>query len=149
MKKIIAISFSLTLFFCKKSGDPDIEKKIGPIKNSDLAKGVLYEVNIRQFTREGTFNALAKELPEIRDLGVNILWLMPIYPISTTKSKGPLGSYYAVSDYKGVNPEYGTLKDLKYLVNKAHQLGMLSFLIGYQDIQVGITYGLKNIQNFI
>ena len=93
MKKIIAISFSLTLFFCKKSGDPDIEKKIGPIKNSDLAKGVLYEVNIRQFTREGTFNALGKELSEIKDLGVNILWLMPTYPISTTKSKGPLGSY--------------------------------------------------------
>ena len=89
-----------------------------------MAKGVLYEVNIRQFTREGTFNALAKELPEIKDLGVNILWLMPTYPISTTKSKGPLGSYYAVSDYKGVNPEYGTLEELKYLVNKAHQLGM-------------------------
>ena len=124
MKKIIIICFSLTLFFCQKSKNLEVVKKFGSITTSDLAKGVLYEVNIRQFTREGTFNALAKELPKIKDLGVNILWLMPTYPISTTKSKGPLGSYYAVSDYKGVNPEYGTLKELKYLVNKAHQLGM-------------------------
>ena len=124
MKKIIIICFSLTLFFCQKSKNLEVAEGLGPITTSDLAKGVLYEVNIRQFTREGTFNALAKELPKIKDLGVNILWLMPTYPISTTKSKGPLGSYYAVSDYKGVNPEYGTLKDLKHLVNKAHQLGM-------------------------
>ena len=72
-----------------------------PISELDLAKGILYEANIRQFTNEGTFNAFAKELPQIKALGVNILWLMPTYPISTTKSKGPLGSYYAVSDYKG------------------------------------------------
>ncbi len=124
MKKVIVICLSLILFFCEKSNNLEIDKKTNPITTLDLAKGILYEVNIRQFTREGTFNALAKELPKIKDLGVNILWLMPTYPISTTKSKGPLGSYYAVSDYKGVNPEYGTLKDLKYLVNKAHQLGM-------------------------
>ena len=96
MKKKTIIVFCLTLFFCQKSGDLKIVKRLDPIKTSDLAKGVLYEVNIRQFTREGTFNALAKELPKIKDLGVNILWLMPTYPISTTKSKGPLGSYYAV-----------------------------------------------------
>ena len=68
MKKIILICFSLTLFFCQKSGDIEIVKKLDPIKTSDLAKGVLYEVNIRQFTREGTFNALAKELSEIKEL---------------------------------------------------------------------------------
>ena len=95
-----------------------------PISELDMAKGILYEANIRQFTNEGTFNAFAKELPQIKALGVNILWLMPIYPISTTKSKGPLGSYYAVSDYKGVNPEYGTLEDLKAMVDQAHDLGM-------------------------
>ena len=124
MKKAIIICFSLILFFCQKSNNLEIGKKIGPITSFDLAKGILYEVNIRQFTKEGTFSALAKELPKIKDLGVNILWLMPTYPISTTKSKGPLGSYYAVSDYMGVNPEYGTLNDLKSLVNKAHEMGM-------------------------
>ena len=86
MKKIIIMCFSLTLFFCQKSKNLEVVKRLGPITTSDLAKGVLYEVNIRQFTKEGTFNALAKELPKIKDLGVNILWLMPTYPISTTKS---------------------------------------------------------------
>ena len=64
-----------------------------------------------------------QETQKLKELGVNIIWLMPTYPISKTKSKGPLGSYYAVSDYKGVNPEFGTLKDLKRLVYEAHQLG--------------------------
>ena len=109
---------------CQKSKNVEPYNTFDHITPLDLARGILYEVNIRQFTKDGTFNALAKELPEIKNLGVNILWLMPTYPISTTKSKGPLGSYYAVSDYKGVNPEYGTLNDLKSLVNKAHSLGM-------------------------
>ncbi len=99
-------------------------KTISPISPQDMAEGIIYEVNIRQFTEEGTFNAFVKELPSIKELGVNILWLMPTYPISTTKSKGPLGSYYAVSDYKGVNPEFGTLEELKNLVDQAHALGI-------------------------
>ena len=98
--------------------------KLPPIDEMAMAEAILYEANIRQFTNEGTFNAFAKELPKIKDLGVNILWLMPTYPISTTKSKGPLGSYYAVSDYKGVNPEYGSTEDLRALIDQAHQLGM-------------------------
>lgn len=100
------------------------EVPLKPIDAQALAKGILYEVNIRQYTNEGTFNAFVKELPKIKALGVNILWLMPVYPISTTKSKGPLGSYYAISDYKGVNPEFGTLEDLKNLVAAAHELGI-------------------------
>ena len=68
---------------------------------------------------------LSQSLPKIKDLGVNILWLMPTYPISTTKSKGPLGSYYAVSDYK-VNPEYGNTEDLT-LIDQAHQLDVCHF----------------------
>ena len=64
----------------------------------------IYEVNIRQFTPEGTFNAFAKHLPRLRNMGVEILWLMPIFPISETKKKGTLGSYYAVSDFKANQP---------------------------------------------
>ena len=75
MKKATTICLSLILFFCEKSNNLEIDKKTNPITTLDLAKGVLYEVNIRQFTREGTFNALAKELPKIKDLGVNVLWL--------------------------------------------------------------------------
>ena len=88
----------------------------------------MYEANIRQYSNEGTFNAFANDLPIIKKLGVKILWLMPINPISTTKSKGPLGSYYAVSDYTKVNPEFGSLEDFKNLVDKAHELGMYVIL---------------------
>ena len=111
MKKILTTCLILILYCCQKSKNGESHNTFNHITSLDLAKGILYEVNIRQFTKEGTFNALAKELPKIKNLGVNILWLMPTYPISTTKSKGPLGSYYAVSDYKGVNSEYGSLND--------------------------------------
>jgi len=84
---------------------------------------VLYEVNIRQYTPEGTFKAFETHLPRLKELGVDILWIMPIHPISEKNRKGSLGSYYAVKDYKGINPEFGTLEDFKGLVNKAHEMG--------------------------
>ena len=84
----------------------------------------IYEVNIRQYTPEGTFNALAKELPRLRSMGVETIWLMPITPIAQKNMKGSLGSPYACSDYTAVNPEFGTLDDLKRLVVQAHELGM-------------------------
>lgn len=83
----------------------------------------IYEVNIRQYTPEGTFRAFEKHLPRIRRMGVDVLWLMPVNPISKKERKGTLGSYYAVSDYTAVNPEYGTLGDLKHLVDAAHSQG--------------------------
>ena len=86
-------------------------------------KSVLYEVNIRQYTPEGTFKAFETHLPRLKELGVDILWIMPINPISVKNRKGSLGSYYSVQDYKAVNPEFGTLEDFKNLVNKAHELG--------------------------
>lgn len=85
---------------------------------------VIYEVNLRQFTPEGTINAFVNELPRLKELGVDILWFMPIHPISELNRKGELGSYYAVKDYKAVNPEFGTLDDFKNAVNEAHKLGM-------------------------
>lgn len=84
----------------------------------------IYEVNIRQYTEEGTIRAFAKNLKRLRSMGVDILWLMPIYPISKEKRKGSLGSYYAVSDFKDVNPEFGTKRDLQILIGKAHELNM-------------------------
>ncbi len=91
----------------------------------DWAKNaVIYEVNLRQYTPEGTIAAFRHHLPRLRDLGVDILWFMPIHPISQTKRKGTLGSYYAVADYKAVNPEHGTLEEFKALVQEIHDLGM-------------------------
>lgn len=85
---------------------------------------VIYEVNVRQFTPEGTFKAFERQLPRLKDLGVDILWLMPIHPISEDGRKGGLGSYYAVADYKGTNPEFGSIDDLRDLVKAAHDMGM-------------------------
>ena len=100
MKKLLLICIATGFIACQQTPiNSSVEvKPMTPITAQDMAEGILYEVNIRQFTNEGTFNAFAKELPKVKELGVNILWLMPTYPISTTKSKGPLGSYYAVSD---------------------------------------------------
>lgn len=83
----------------------------------------IYEVNVRQYTPEGTFKAFEANLPRLRAMGVDILWLMPIYPIGVEGRKGKLGSYYAVKDYRAVNPEFGDLNDLRHLVSKAHELG--------------------------
>ncbi|MBP6235528.1 MAG: alpha-amylase [Saprospiraceae bacterium] len=84
----------------------------------------IYEVNIRQYTPEGTFNAFKKHLPRLKKMGVDILWFMPIYPISETKKKGSLGSYYAVSDFRNTNPKFGSLSDFKAIIEEAHTLGM-------------------------
>lgn len=83
----------------------------------------IYEVNIRQYTEAGTFKAFEANLPRLQKLGVKILWLMPIHPISELNRKGSLGSPYAVANYKGINPEFGNEADFKSLVNKAHALG--------------------------
>lgn len=85
---------------------------------------VIYEVNVRQYTEEGTFDAFSNHLQRISDMGVDILWFMPIHPISETKRKGGLGSYYAVSDYTAVNPEYGDMASFDRMVEKIHSLGM-------------------------
>ncbi|MDE7133713.1 MAG: alpha-amylase, partial [Rikenellaceae bacterium] len=88
----------------------------------------IYEVNIRQYTPEGTFAAFEPHIERLRDMGVGVLWFMPIYPIGVPHRKGSLGSYYSISDYKGVNPEFGTKDDFLRLVDKAHDMGMYVLL---------------------
>lgn len=130
MYRLPFILFCLTLILvtaCKPTTTPTVETDEDakalqwPVW---VTNGNIYEVNIRQYTPEGTINAFAQHLPRLKDMGVEILWLMPIYPISTTKRKGGLGSYYAVSDFTEVNPEFGTKEDVKNLIAKAHNLGL-------------------------
>ncbi len=83
----------------------------------------IYEVNIRQYTKEGTFRAFEPHLPRLKDMGVKTLWFMPITPIAQKNKKGTLGSQYATSDYTAINPEFGTMDDFKHLVNEAHKMG--------------------------
>ena len=126
MKKILLLlSLSIVLFACKTS-----EKKAAPAAEKIdghpawIMQGNIYEVNVRQYTPEGTFNAFAKHLDRLHDMGVQTLWFMPINPISKLDRKGTLGSYYAVASYTDINPEYGTLDDWKNLVKAIHDKGM-------------------------
>ena len=88
-----------------------------------IATTNVYEVNVRQYTPEGTFNAFAKHLPRLKDMGVKTLWFMPITPIAQKERKGSMGSQYAASDYTSINPEFGTMDDFKNLVKSAHAQG--------------------------
>lgn len=83
----------------------------------------IYEVNLRQYTKEGTFSAFAKELPRLKEMGVRTLWFMPITPIAQKNKKGSLGSYYAAADYTAINPEFGNMDNWKALVRQAHDMG--------------------------
>lgn len=94
-------------------------------KNPEWSRSaVLYEMNLRQLTPEGTFAAAIKRLAFLRSVGVDAIWLMPIYPIGEQGRKGSLGSYYSIRDYKGINPEFGTVEEFRKFVDAAHALGM-------------------------
>ena len=124
MKKLtlIFIGVLMATSACKPKPEPE---KTGPSPHVGWSRNAtIYEVNIRQYTPQGTFKAFKQELPRLQKMGVDILWLMPINPLGEKNRKGSLGSYYSVSDYYGINPEYGTKQDFIDLVKKAHELGM-------------------------
>ena len=123
MKKLFFLLLSVGLISVS-CGKQQTEKKSCTVVPVELSRNaVMYEVNTRQFTPEGTFEAFMAHLPRLQKLGVDILWFMPIHPISETKRKGTLGSYYSISDFKAINPEFGTLEDFRRLVDKAHEMG--------------------------
>ncbi len=109
----------------KKEDNQNQSKEAEGMKHVEWSRNAnIYEVNIRQYTEEGTFDAFRSHLPRLKEMGVDILWLMPVHPVGKLNRKGSLGSYYAVRDYKAVNPEFGTMEDFRELVNEAHGLGM-------------------------
>jgi len=139
MKKIIFLT-TILLIFSSCGKNIDSEKIKINVKNA-----IIYEVNIRQYSEQGTFDDFTKDIPMLKELGVNIIWVMPIFPISKTKRKATggdfayliedkekrdkmLGSYYAVSDYGKINPEFGTIDDFRNLVDTAHENGMYVIL---------------------
>ena len=89
-----------------------------------IKEGNIYEVNVRQYTPEGSCRAFAAHLLRLQQMGVEIIWFMPITPISLVKRLSTLGSYYAASDYTTINPEFGTLDDFRSVVQQAHNLGI-------------------------
>ncbi|SFC30745.1 Alpha amylase, catalytic domain [Zunongwangia mangrovi] len=145
MKRFIIAALAVSMLAaCKNEASEDSIKKedekaqiLAPINDSILGQSVIYEANIRQYSPEGTFNEFTEDIPQLKELGVKVIWLMPVYPISSVKRKAAdgrfaeeiedakerekiLGSYYAISDYTGINPEFGTLEDFQELVKTAH-----------------------------
>jgi len=146
MKKLLFLLVSIILFSCQENKPKEsVIKKLPPISDAVLETAVIYEANIRQYSVKGTFKAFTKDIPQLKELGVKIIWVMPIFPISETKRKATggdfaskikdpekrkkaLGSYYAVSDFTKVNPEFGTIEDFRKLLKTAHQNGIYVIL---------------------
>jgi len=122
MKKILLL-FILFFISCNDQKELSTSFNVNQIKD-----GVIYEANIRQYSESGKFEDFTKDIYKLKDLGVKIIWLMPIHPISKTNRKGTLGSYYSISDYKAVNPEFGNKDDLDKLIKEAHKHDMLVIL---------------------
>lgn len=120
--KIIVNSFLIGFFLLANTGIISAQNKGLSIPSWAL-QGNIYEVNTRQYTKEGSFKAFAKNLDRLKQMGIQTLWFMPINPISKIDRKGTLGSYYAVSNYTAINPEYGNLNDWNNLVKQAHSKG--------------------------
>ena len=150
IKKMVIALVAMLVIGCKnenQSTQTATSKEIAKFSPEVEESAVIYEVNIRQYSPEGTFNAFTKDIPQLKELGVKIIWVMPIFPISQTKRKATggddskfasempkeeqhkyLGSYYAVSDFKKVNPEFGTIEDFRNLVKTAHENGIYVIL---------------------
>lgn len=128
MTKKLVLLLALSLSLGMNAQKSKTVKSLPPVSDKMMENAVIYEANIRQYSPEGTFNAFAKDIPQLKKLGIKILWIMPIHPIGVEKRKEGLGSYYSVKDYRGVNPEFGTLADFKKLVNLAHANGMYVIL---------------------
>jgi glycosidase len=148
MKKSTIVLLTLIVFISckteKKEGEQvvkETENKIAAVSSEMIECAVIYEANIRQYSPEGTFNAFTKDISQLKELGVKVIWVMPINPISQIKRKATgdmftseiedeedrkkyLGSYYSVSDYKAINPEFGTKADFQNLVDTAHKNGI-------------------------
>ncbi|TCJ17799.1 alpha-amlyase [Flaviaesturariibacter flavus] len=135
MNRIASLALCLSILIASCNGDFRSSPVAAPLSDTLpryvelqhpgwIRSATLYEVNLRQYTPEGTFRAFERELPRLKALGVDILWLMPVQPIGRQNRKGSLGSYYSVRDYYGVNPEFGGMSDFKHLVDAVHQQGM-------------------------
>jgi len=127
MKKIFLVLIATAFLFagCTQISDNKSKGPVSNVQHPEWSKNVnIYEVNLRQFTEEGTLSSFIKHMPRLRNMGVDILWFMPIHPIGELNRKGKMGSYYSVQDYKLVNSEFGTIEEFQMVVKLAHELGM-------------------------
>lgn len=127
MKRVIwfvLITIFLANSICAQQFQRDFSKENARVSPDWVKDAVIYQIFPRQYSNKGDFNAITADLDRLKNLGVTILWLMPIHPIGKEKRKGTIGSPYAVQDFYAINPDYGTSADFKKLVSEAHQRGL-------------------------
>lgn len=124
LQTLSILLFSCALAAAQAIPSRDVSKETARASQEWIRDSVIYQIFERQYSQKGDFNSITADLDRLNNLGVNVLWLMPVHPIGQEKKKGTIGSPYAVKDYYGVNPDYGTPDDLKRLVAEAHKRGM-------------------------
>lgn len=127
MKKLSFVLLAIAFAFagCQTSSDSKSKALASKVVHPEWSQNSnIYEVNLRQFTQSGTLREFIQHMPRLRNMGVDILWFMPIHPIGELNRKGTLGSYYAVQDYKFLNSEFGSIEEFQMVVKLAHELGM-------------------------
>ena len=128
MKKISNIVAAVLLFssfvFAQTAPPRDFSKETARTSADWVKDAVIYQIFVRQYSQKGDFNSVTKDLDRLQNLGVNVLWLMPIHPIGREKSKGTVGSPYAVKDFYAINSDYGTKEDFKRLISESHKRGL-------------------------
>lgn len=129
--KLLSIILLAVVLFqaCKTEPADNDGQLVCKVNHPEWSKNAnIYEVNVRQYTPEGTFEAFGEHLDRLKEMGVDILWFMPIYPIGEKNRKGSLGSYYSIRNYTAINPEHGTMEDFKKLVSMIHERDMYVLL---------------------
>jgi glycosidase len=124
IRRILFLITAAALLGGAAFADPDVSQQSARLTPQWIRDSVIYEIFTRNFSPEGTFNAVTTRLDDLKDFGVNVLWLMPIQPIGQVARKGGVGSPYAISDYYAIDPSYGTPDDLKRLIAEAHKRGL-------------------------
>ena len=153
LKKLVALSIGIILLIPFSKLNAQVEKHGTNESVIDghpgwIMQGNIYEVNVRQYTPEGTFKSFAKSLPRLKKMGVQTLWFMPINPIGILDRKGTLGSYYAIRNYKAINPEFGAMSDWNSLVNQCHEMGFKVILDWVANHTSADHYWITNHPDF-
>ncbi|UCG88033.1 MAG: alpha-amylase, partial [Gemmatimonadota bacterium] len=136
--RLVRLAIGLAVLCCWSCDSDTTAESAAPVRTSLASvekqapewsrNATIYEVNLRQYTEAGTFAEFEQHLPRLKEMGVEIVWLMPIHPIGVENRKGSLGSYYSVKDHTAVNPEFGDLEDLRRLVRRVHEMDMYLLL---------------------
>src|SRR5205823_8954237 len=127
LRHLTVVTVAVAVFASAQLGahaQRDVSRESARASAAWARDGVIYEIYPRDFSEQGNFSGVTAQLDRLKELGVTILWLMPIHPIGQEKKKGTIGSPYAVRDYYGVNPDYGAKDDLKRLINESHRRGL-------------------------